>query len=413
MALGLLAPKLMAQDTLIVNLSLKTSDFSFGNQDGYDVITSKLEGMGYITIPGHPLLPIWYPTYIIPYWRDIAYVQALALDSVQIPGTYNIYPAQRVPIDGNPIWIPPDSAIYNSDSPYPGNLLDRPGSGVFDGARITTLNLYPIQYRPKSGRLFLYTNATLKLVFKDAEPPINAKQRYEHVQEIYDKMLALLVENDTDISRWYRRPTIIDLSGGKNEIPFMTFIIITTEAQAGDQSLLAYRDWMDQKGYPTAIQTIEWILANVPGIDPAEKLRNYISDSYQLGVSFFLLLGNVSGEDVDMPYRKMGPSYIGTETYQQDGLWQFFFLVPSDLYYSEIDLDWDTNDDGFYGVWNGLNYSWWPPSDGITEPMICPEVFVGRVVAKTNENDNEIANWVNKVIIYEKNPGNTNGLTHV
>ncbi|MEO0181536.1 MAG: hypothetical protein ABIM74_05930 [candidate division WOR-3 bacterium] len=33
-AFGLLAPELMAQDTLIVNLSLKTSDFSFGNQYG-------------------------------------------------------------------------------------------------------------------------------------------------------------------------------------------------------------------------------------------------------------------------------------------------------------------------------------------------------------------------------------------
>ena len=416
MALALTTPELRAQDTLVVKLFLRTTDFSFGNQDGYDVIKPKRDRMSHIMIPGHPQLPTWHPAYIIPYWKGIAYCEIVALDSVQIPGTYNIYPAQVVPIDGNPGWIPPDPAIYNSDSLYPGKLMLEPGSGVFDGARIATLNLYPIRYRPKSGRLFLYTSAQIKLVFKDAEPPINAKQRYAHVQEIYDRMLALLVENDADIGAWYRRPAIIDPNGGKDLIPFLSFVIITTEAQATDNSLLAYRDWMYQKGYPTSIQTIEWIMANVSGADPAEKLKNYIQICYQLGVSFFLLLGNVDGEDVDIPYRKLGPSAHVLDAYGwylDPDMWPYFYLIPSDLYFSEVNLDWDTNDDGYYGAWNP--YGYFPPdcpeSDTITEGHIMPDVFVGRIVAKTTQDVNEIKNWVDKVLAYEKNPGN--GVTRV
>ena len=45
-----------------------------------------------------------------------------------------------------------------------------------------------------------------------------------------------------------------------------------------------------------------------------------------------------------------------------------------------------------------------------------PEVFVGRVLAYTDPEDgdpNEVTNWINKVLNYEKNPGNSSGLTRV
>ena len=93
-ALALTVSELRAQEPLIVKLSLRTTDFSFGTQDGYDVIIPKRERMGQINIPGHPQLPTWGPRYIIPYWKDVAYCEIVALDSIQIPGDWNIYPAQ-------------------------------------------------------------------------------------------------------------------------------------------------------------------------------------------------------------------------------------------------------------------------------------------------------------------------------
>ena len=431
MALTLAAPELRAQDTLIVKLSLRTTDFSFGNQDGYDVINPKLDRMDRIRIPGHPQLPTWHPAYIIPYWKDIAYCEIVALDSVQIPGTWHIYPAQQeITIGDSTDWTPPDTAIYNSDSLYPGKLQDTPGSGAFDGARIANLNLYPIQYRPKSGKLFLYTNATLKLVFKDSDPPVNAKQRYEHVQEIYDKMLAILVENDGDIGAWYRRPAIIDPNGGK-DLLVPAFIIITTQAQ--EQYIQPYVTWMWQKGYVPGVYCVEDFLPDYPGVDDAERMRNFIIDKYNnWGTSFFLLLGHERESSIPptgIPYRKLGPIPTWEAEYDLDSDpltgWKHYCVIPSDLYFSEVDINWNPSHppdppDQYWGVWNLYPDQWFPPEHPMTDinpSSIIPDIFVGRVLAYTPSfgppAQNEVTTWVNKVLNYEQNPGNANGLTNV
>ncbi len=64
--MALTTSDLRAQDTLVVNLSLRTSNFSYGTQDGYDIIVPKRDRMDRITIPGHPQLPTWNPAHIIP-----------------------------------------------------------------------------------------------------------------------------------------------------------------------------------------------------------------------------------------------------------------------------------------------------------------------------------------------------------
>lgn len=403
--------ELRAQDPLIVKLSLRITDFSFETQDGYDVIIPKRERMGQISIPGHPQLPTWFPRYIIPWWKDIAYCEIVALDSVQIPGTWHIYPAQMTgPVGDSMDWTPPDSAIYNSDSLYPGKFQNPPGSGAFDGARITALSLYPIQYRPKSGRLFLYTEATLKLFFKDSEPPINAKQRYAHVQETYDQMLSALVENDGDIGAWYRRPAVIDPNGGKPYGLPPAFIIVTTANQA--QYAQPYADWITQKGFPTDITDIGWILSNYSGVDAAEKLRNFVIDKFaDEGAAYFLFLGH---ED-DVPYRLLGPVASGLSPYPND-YWYRLGIMPSDLYFSEVDtnVDWDTNDDGYYGVYDPdssiYKYLDGPPPDTLEPEDVIPEVFVGRILAK---DTTEVQNWVLKALNYEKSPGNASGMKNV
>ncbi len=407
MALALTASELRAQDTLIVKLSLRTTDFSFETQDGYDVIIPKRERMGQINIPGHPQLPTWGPRYIIPWWKDVAYCQIVSLDSVQIPGTWHIYPAQMTgPVGDSMDWTPPDSVIYNSDSLYPGKFQNPPRSGAFDGARIAALSLYPIQYRPKSGRLFLYTEATLKLVFKDSEPPINAKQRYAHVQETYDQLLSALVENDGDIGAWYRRPAIIDPNGGKTQI-LPAFIIITTPAH--EQYVQPYVTWMWQKGYPTGITYVSDFIDDYPNEpDSAAKMRAFIQDKYHdWGTSYFLFLGH---ED-DVPYRMLGP--VASPYSMQNLLWEAMAVMPSDLYFSEVDVDWNPNNDEWWGVYDPLDVL--PPDDDGLEPEdVIPEVFVGRVLAKESPPFlSETQRWVSKALNYEKNPGNASGMKNV
>ena len=96
----------MAQDTLVVKLSLRTSDFRFETTDGYDVIRTDDSRFTYTSEPGRPMLPVFVPTYIIPYWKTVKYVEVVSVDSVQVPGYWRIYTAQD---QTDTSWVPPDA----------------------------------------------------------------------------------------------------------------------------------------------------------------------------------------------------------------------------------------------------------------------------------------------------------------
>ena len=72
-ALALTAPSLMAQDTMIVRFALRVSDFRFDTLNGYDLIKSSDNRVTYLSDPGKPMLPVFVPTYIIPFWKTVSY----------------------------------------------------------------------------------------------------------------------------------------------------------------------------------------------------------------------------------------------------------------------------------------------------------------------------------------------------
>jgi|GEM_PF-1138340 len=402
-ALCLAAPSLMAQDTMIVRLSLRVSDFRFDTLNGYDFIKSSDNRVAYLMEPGKPMLPLFVPTYIIPFWKTVSYCEVVSRDSLQVPGFWRIYPAQD---QADTSWVPPDSAVYYSDSLYPGIPTGAVDLASFDGAVLASPQANIFQYRPLSGKLFLYTEMTLKLVFKDSEPPVNAKQRYPHVQEIYDDMLREFVENDEAIGAWYRRPAMIGL-GGKTTPP-PVFAIITTENQMDEAT--QYADWTDRRGFPTIVVNVATILSSSPGRNPAEKVFNWIQTQYQAGISFVLFLGH---ED-EVPYRYL---YCSDLYSKPDPPYSDAF-IPSDLYFSSVSYAvtqecqgrpaWDCDLDQVYGEPGPLNGL--PPGDAGSWDHY-PEVFVGRVLAVNDPNEAE--NWFIKTLKYEKDPGNAGNLTKV
>ncbi len=395
---ALTVSEIKAQDTMIVRVSLRVPDFRFDTLQGYDLIRSQDNRVAYTSDPGKPMLPVFVPTYIIPFWKTVSYCEVVSKDSVLVPGFWRIYPAQS---SSDTSWVPPDSAVYYSDSLYPGIPTGKTDIGSFDGAVLARPEANVFQYRPLSGKLFLYTDITLKLVFKDSDPPINAKERYAHVQAIYDDMLRELVENDEAIGAWYRRPMIIE--PGSKTMPDV-FAIITTANQMDEAA--QYADWTIKRGYPTIVVDVATITSSYPGRNPAERVFNWIQERYQLGLSFVLFLGH----ETEVPYRYLrgadttGPPHPPT-TYYKNNNW-----LPSDLYFASVscpflppncDAYWDCDGDHAYGETNDDagsydNYS---------------EVFVGRVLALNDPN--EAQRWVDKVLNYEQNPGNATNITVV
>ncbi|RKX70090.1 hypothetical protein DRP43_03735, partial [candidate division TA06 bacterium] len=131
-------------------------------------------------------------------------------------------------------------------------------------------------------------------------------------------------------------------------------VIITNNAFIPDWSNL--RSFIRSKySLADTIITTEYIYSNYPGVDNQAKIRNFITDAVNNHSTQYILLGG----DVDIvPYRK---TFSGVVT----GWDPWYDTIPCDLYYADIDGDWDGNSNGTYGE----------PDDNID---MYPDVWLGR-----------------------------------
>ncbi|MCK4234003.1 VCBS repeat-containing protein, partial [candidate division WOR-3 bacterium] len=155
------------------------------------------------------------------------------------------------------------------------------------------------------------------------------------------------------------------------------FLVITSDDLL--QSFENLTKMKRKRGLITSIITTTWIESNYPGRDLPERIRNFIKDAYMhWGVSWVLIGGDVT---------------IVPTRFAQFKSWEYNGRVPTDLYYSDLDGDWDNNGNGiFCECLYGSNVD---SVDGN------PDIFVGRIPV---EACNEVDNYIDRIICYEDNP---------
>ncbi|MGE3062933.1 MAG: C25 family cysteine peptidase [bacterium] len=98
--------------------------------------------------------------------------------------------------------------------------------------------------------------------------------------------------------------------------------------------------WKEQRGLKTRIITTDSIFTYSTGRDSAEKLRNFIKNEYTLYGFKYLLLG---GDRATIPVRRMFAMDCNAEYYADED------SIPADIYYSNLDKDFDFDNDGIFG----------------------------------------------------------------
>ncbi|MEO0228360.1 MAG: C25 family cysteine peptidase [candidate division WOR-3 bacterium] len=117
-----------------------------------------------------------------------------------------------------------------------------------------------------------------------------------------------------------------------------------------------------------------------PGVDDADRLRNFIINGYNnYGLTWVLLAGDAG----IVPYRKGTSENFPPPPPQE----KEEKLPPSDLYFSDMNGNCNADGDEYWGE---------PTHDAVD---IYPEVFVGRVLVRSPI---EARNWVEKNLIYEQ-----------
>ena len=363
-------------------LDYPSTEFSFYKENGFDRIKAlefSLRGE-----PGTPELPAVYLNYIIPPNAKAESLIVTQSDFVQMPGEYYIYPAQLPRVIGESVpWVGPDPSIYNSDELFPGEFIRITGEGIMDGARIVTVEVKPLQYRPKSKRLYLVRPIAFEFVFSPQAPPeLRAKLRGKNEQAVYDAVLQSVVQNKNEILAYYQKPAIVEESqiGGAAPYPVGPAIIIAP--QQFHSPFQPYADWMTDQGIRTYLITPQTIYQYFPGVDNAEKVRNYIKYCYENGGGTYFILG---GDDCSSQHINLVPIRWCVEYVNDEDT-----IIPTDLYFSDLTGNWDADGDGRWGEMYDDEADRWP------------EVFVGRITAYTSQ---EVTNWVTKALHYERTPG--------
>ena len=156
------------------------------------------------------------------------------------------------------------------------------------------------------------------------------------------------------------------------------YLIITNDdLKPAFDRLAAYKN---ATGITTECQLIDDVLAGQVGVDDAERLREYLKRFYTDGGYYVLLAGDETVLPVRYAYHRA--------TSQTPAMYD---LQICDLYFADVDGQWDFDGDGVYGE----------PRDDSAD--VYPDLALGRVPFNAVSEANA---YVDKLIAYETNPGN-------
>jgi len=372
------------------SINFFTNDFQIVTESGYDVV--KFAGLGNTEIVGAPQLPIKFINFIIPPGMVVNKIN-LSKNTQEISGQYKIIPVQQ-PVPSMIGYVPgpfvnPDSLYYGSNELYPLDAVKVVSYGYFDGnAKIVTVAVYPLQYKPIDQKLILNNSLSFSFTFSSSQDsPIIVQQRSFHIQDIYDGCLSQLVVNPEDIPNYYQQPNLVERTPAEYQI-----IAPSQYLQYFDD----FVNWKKSKGFSVHINSIESIITDpsnpgdiVSGLsDEPGKIRYFLNQQYLQGLGYVLLVG----DETNFPIR-YGNIY-------DDAMTQLgFFNRDSavDLYYADFNGDWNVDLDPKLGEMTEDN------------PDFLQEIFCGRLLIPSPvlcpNASSLISNWTEKLISYELYPG--------
>lgn len=340
---------------------------------------------------GGPSLPVKYLTFSLPYNSYNITVTSTVNHSSTISLSSKIYPEQEPRSTNNlsdVMFTEPNDSLYNSANIISSIVKE----GYLDGDNhMVTIAVYPITYCDESSQLRINTTIDIVISYSLASNlsnlPVRPILKRTETSRYSGFALAQQIVMNPHQIQSNTAPLLLTPMSSDTTSGYEYCVITNREFAPAFNRLISYKR---QKGFNAGIVCIEDILANplfqdgdvVSGInDDAGKLRAYLMYAYQNCNTRYVLMG---GKEQQAPYRRAYTSYNRLNP-DQDNL-----NVPTDMYFCDLNGNWDVDHDGKYGE---------PKDDNVD--FFC-ELGVGRLLC---DSINEIENYIDKLIVYELNPG--------
>jgi hypothetical protein len=316
---------------------------------------------------GEPALPYQAVKLLLPPGEEAVSVNFTFEDEELLDGTYTIYPQQpaepiSVGTDGK---FHQDMAVYSSSGDYPAQAWGQYSTQFLNGHSFLLTSFTPVKYIPATGQVSFFHKVTVSVETRTTERAAAAFDNINTNANINNRVKEL-AQNPTMLASYPARTN----RDGEYQV-----LIITPQQFVNDFQTL--KDLYLVRGFVTEVATTENINATVSGQDLQEKIRNYIIGEYQNHGIESVLLG---GDEEYIPHRGFYCLVHSSSDYED-------YNIPSDLYYSGLDGNWNTNGDDKWAE--------------IGEDDLLPDVAVARFPFSTED---QLLKIMHKTTMYQDQP---------
>ncbi len=251
---------------------------------------------------------------------------------------------------------------YRSDEIYPASYGVVISTGGLRKYSLVTIACNHFAYNTVSGMLYYAENITVDIYYTNPQPSSErARYWYSLIDDVtFDAIAEDLIYNWDNAQVWYHTDTPKRADG--------YYIIIPSAIQSSVDALVQHRQ---NQGYDVSVVTMEYIDANVTGVDGPQKLRNYLRAN-MADVEYVLLVGF----STDIPWRNLVPfNNDPNSPYNHPD----YSPIPSDLYLAELtdpdSISWNSDGDSYYGEVYNANFQ----PMGEDNPDYHADVHLGRI----------------------------------
>ncbi len=332
--------------------------------EGYEQV--QLRGCMQSALAGQPSLPWQHVSLLLPQGQEAESIEVILSDFRELEGSHELFPYQpsRTTNDITPRALVKDQTLYASKAVYPAQNHGVVTTQYKNGFAFAFSAFTPVQYIPASGRVIYAQKATVRVHLKAAKAD-------------HSNMLWATPEVKNSVKRLAQNPEMVESYNTKGrDVNAYDLLIITEPSFVDDYE--TYCNYYNSIGLRNRIVSTPEIYSSMTGVDNQDKIRNYIIQEYQDNGIIMVVLG---GDVNYVPHRGLY-CYVTSGGGDQESN-----NIPSDLYYSALDGNWNDNGNNRYGE---------PGEDDLL-----PEIGMSRM---SFQNETDLANMINKTLSYQQNP---------
>lgn len=344
--IGLLLPLLLCAESLSVLVSLEPLPFD-QEKNCFNLKNSKY---GAVTAPGMYQLPVRTINLVLP--PGAIYQN----HSISLAGQSFIFAPEPII---NPAFSSSDGLLYSTAQTQFKQQTSFKGIQKWGDIQYASFQVLPASYDPLRKGYSVSEQVQIQLEYllpkdtpRNCLPPTLRDGSY--------------FDNPQDLHKFYRQ---------SSQLIYDYLVVSTPQLYSAASELISFRE---SQGLECVFADIDDVLDSSQGLNPAEKLRNYLIQQYAVHPFCYLLL---IGDLDTVPVAMLTPEPDGFDT------------IPSDFYYSDLSSIFDTDGDDRLG-----EYSF---GEGDQDWLVdfTPELFVGRI---STNSTNQVTAISSRIVAYEQ-----------